>query len=50
MKRKVTNNQQVTHEIAANMNGSSEVNEQVSPVKRTKMEDAKLKDKNEKKE
>ena len=54
VKTKVTNNQQVTHEIAANMNGSSEANEQVeeevSPVKKTKMEDLKLRDKNEKKE
>ena len=42
VKTKVTNIQQVTHEIAANMNGSSEANEQVeeevSPVKRTKIE------------
>ena len=39
VKTKVTNDQQVTHVIAAKMNGSSEANEQVeeevSPVKKT---------------
>ena len=40
VKSKVTQNHTVTHELAANMNGSSEVNEQVevevSPVKKQK--------------
>ena len=53
VKTKVTNNQQVTHEMTTNMNGSSEPNEQIeeeaSPVKKSRMEEVKMRDKHEKK-
>ena len=53
VKTKVTNNQQVTHEMTTNMNRSSEPNEQIeeeaSPVKKSRMEEVKMRDKHEKK-
>ena len=46
----VTNNQQVTHEMTTNMNRSSEPIEQIEEaVKKSRMEEVKMRDKHEKK-
>ena len=50
VKTKVTNNQQVTHEMTTNMNRSSEPIEQIEEaVKKSRMEEVKMRDKHEKK-